>query len=131
MALPDDYAFGQAGGDMGRLFGRSWWVDPIGSHKPIRLMESGARFDIRLTPRGGADRIDGVGPNGELLARVAAAPVEGAANRALLRLIADELGVPASAVVLMSGDRGRHKRVLISGVTPETIRARWPGIKSA
>jgi uncharacterized protein YggU (UPF0235/DUF167 family) len=89
-----------------------------------------AQFDVRLTPRGGADRIDGVGPNGELLARVAAAPVDGAANRALIRLIADQLGVAPSAVVLLSGERGRRKRVSVDGVAPETIAGRWPGLKA-
>jgi uncharacterized protein YggU (UPF0235/DUF167 family) len=91
-------------------------------------METGARFDVRLTPRGGADRIDGAGPSGELLARVAAAPVAGAANRALLRLIADELAVPPSVVVLIAGARSRHKQVRVSGLKPEVIRARWPGV---
>ncbi|MGZ6270794.1 MAG: DUF167 domain-containing protein [Candidatus Limnocylindrales bacterium] len=48
------------------------------------------RFAVRLTPRAGADRVDGVGPEGQLLVRVRAAPAEGAANRALLRVLADE-----------------------------------------
>jgi uncharacterized protein YggU (UPF0235/DUF167 family) len=87
-----------------------------------------ATFDVRLTPRGGADRIDGVGPNGELLVRVAAAPVDGAANRSLLRLIADELGVPPSVVVLESGERSRRKHVLVIGATSEAILAHWPGV---
>jgi uncharacterized protein YggU (UPF0235/DUF167 family) len=89
-----------------------------------------ASLDVRLTPRGGADRIDGVGPNGELLARVAAAPTDGAANRSLLRLIADELGVPPSVVVLESGERSRRKHVLIRGVTAAALLARWPELKT-
>jgi len=90
----------------------------------------GPHFDVRLTPRGGADRIDGAGPNGELLARVAAAPVDGAANRALVRLIAGELGVAPSAVELLSGERGRRKRLQVDGVSSEAIAARWPGVKA-
>ncbi len=42
-----------------------------------------ARLAVRLVPRGGADRVDGVGEDGVLRARVAAPPVEGAANEAL------------------------------------------------
>jgi uncharacterized protein YggU (UPF0235/DUF167 family) len=93
--------------------------------------DPGVRFGVRLTPRGGVDRVDGVGPSGELLVRVAAAPVDGAANRALLRLIADELGVPSSMVVLESGDRGRHKRIGVVGQAPGRLRARWPGIAAS
>ena len=49
------------------------------------------RFTVRLVPRGGADRIDGV-VDGVLRARVAAPAVAGAANHALLRLLAADLG---------------------------------------
>jgi uncharacterized protein YggU (UPF0235/DUF167 family) len=92
-------------------------------------MDTAVRFAIRLTPRGGADRIDGVGPSGELRARVAAPPVDDAANRALLRLIAGELGVAASAVELASGARSRSKQVRVMGVSTDRIRARWPGVR--
>ena len=51
------------------------------------------RFAVRLTPRGGRDAIDGVGDDGVLRVRVAAPPVEGAANEALCRLLAQALGV--------------------------------------
>ena len=62
----------------------------------------GVRFAVRLTPRGGLDRIEGV-VDGELRARVAAPAVDGAANHAILRLIADELDVPRTAVRLAAG----------------------------
>lgn len=85
------------------------------------------RFAVRLTPRGGADRVDGV-VDGELRARVAAPAVEGAANHALLRLIADELDVPRSAVRLAAGAAGRRKLITVDGVQPATVRDRWPGL---
>jgi uncharacterized protein YggU (UPF0235/DUF167 family) len=50
------------------------------------------RFAVRLTPRGGADRVDGV-VDGALRVRVAAAAVDDAANRAMMRLIAAELEI--------------------------------------
>jgi uncharacterized protein (TIGR00251 family) len=92
-------------------------------------MDAAVRLAIRLTPRGGADRIDGVGPSGELRVRVAAPPVDDAANRALVRLMADELGVPASALELVSGTRGRTKQVRVMGVSTDRIRDRWPGVR--
>jgi uncharacterized protein len=87
-----------------------------------------ARFPVRLTPRGGLDRIEGVATTGELLVRVRAVPEGGAANAALERLLAAELGVPRAAVTLESGRRGRMKRLGVDGVTAATVVRRWPGL---
>ena len=48
--------------------------------------------------------------------RVAAPPVEGAANDAIRRLVADRLGVPISDVSVVSGATGRRKRLSVSGM---------------
>ncbi len=88
----------------------------------------GARFPVRLTPRGGADRVDGV-RDGVLRARVAAPPVEGAANASLLRLIALELGVARRDVRLVAGAGGRTKLVVVDGLDPERVLERWPGLR--
>jgi len=85
------------------------------------------RIPVRLTPRGGVDRVDGVA-EGVLRVRVAAPPVDGAANKALLRLLADELGVPRGAVRLASGETSRVKVVEAEGVDPAAVAARWPGL---
>jgi uncharacterized protein YggU (UPF0235/DUF167 family) len=50
-----------------------------------------------------------------MLARVAAAPVEGAANAALVRLVAKALGVPKSAVSIAAGETSRIKALEIDG----------------
>ncbi len=92
------------------------------------MSPSDVRFAVRLTPRGIADRVDGV-VDGVLQARVSAPPVEGAANQALVRLIAAELGVSRGAVHLIAGASGRIKLVTVDGVTPEAIEARWPGLR--
>jgi uncharacterized protein YggU (UPF0235/DUF167 family) len=60
---------------------------------------------------------------------VAAPPVEGAANQALLRLLADELGVARRAVRLVAGAAGRQKLVVVEGMTPDDVLARWPGLR--
>jgi uncharacterized protein YggU (UPF0235/DUF167 family) len=86
------------------------------------------RFAVRLTPRGGSDHVEGV-IEGVLRARVAAPPIEGAANQALLRLIADELGVARRSVRLVAGAAGRQKLVVVEGMTPEDVLARWPGLR--
>jgi len=86
-----------------------------------------ARLRVRLTPRAGADRIDGV-VEGVLRARVAAAPVDGAANEALCRLLSRETGLPRSAIRVVSGATARVKVVELDGVGEEALRARWPGL---
>ena len=87
-----------------------------------------ARFAVRPTPRGGEDRIEGVGEAGELRARVRAVPEGGAANAALRRLVAASLDLPQMAVVLESGHRGRAKRLRIHGVAAADVARRWPGL---
>ena len=90
--------------------------------------QGAARISVRLTPRGGADRVDGV-VDGVLRVRVAAPAVDGAANRAMLRLLADELGVPRGAVSLVVGAGNRSKVVEVDGVDPSAVAARWPGLR--
>lgn len=77
------------------------------------------RLRVRLTPRGGRDRIDGWTTDAHgapvLKARVAAPPVDGAANAALIRLLAKALGVPKSAITIVAGETARTKTVEIDG----------------
>ena len=56
-----------------------------------------------------------------LLVRLAAPPVEGAANDALIELLAERLGVARRDVRIVSGDRGRQKRVSIAGVSAAQV----------
>ena len=86
------------------------------------------RIAVRVTPRGGADRIEGVTPAGELRVRVRAAPAEGAANEALARTVADACGVAPSAVGIVRGGTGRTKLIAIEGVDGDALRRRWPGL---
>lgn len=88
---------------------------------------AGCGIRVRLTPRAGRDRVDGTDEAGTLLVRVAAPPVEGAANESLVRLLAHELGVGRTAVRIGSGASGRVKRLRVD-VAPDRVRARWPGV---
>ena len=78
----------------------------------------GVRHRGPLHPAGrcGPDR--GV-VEGRLRVRVAAPAVDGAANDALLRLLAAELGLPRAAIRLVAGATSRNKLVAIEGVEPE------------
>ena len=88
-----------------------------------------SRFAVRLMPRGGADRVDGVSEDGELQARVSAPAVGGAANTALGRLLSEELDVSRGSVRLVAGATGRHKLIMVDGLSPQEVAAKWPGIK--
>ena len=92
------------------------------------MSSTDVRFAVRLTPRAAADRVDGV-VDGVLRARVGAPAVEGAANNALIRLIADELGISARNVRMVAGASSRQKLLVIDGADPDEIVARWPGLK--
>jgi uncharacterized protein YggU (UPF0235/DUF167 family) len=72
-----------------------------------------------------------VGEAGELSVRVRAVPADGAANAALLALLARALDVPHSAVVLQRGASSRTKRVAVEGVDPAAIRRLWPNLRIA
>ena len=54
--------------------------------------------------------------------RVAAPPVEGAANDALIAYLARAFHIPKRAIQIVSGDRGRQKRVVMAGVTAAQVR---------
>ena len=58
---------------------------------------------MRVTPRSSRDAIEGVDEAGELRVRVTAPPADGAANAAVARLLAKELGVPKGAVTIAAG----------------------------
>jgi uncharacterized protein len=92
------------------------------------LSSSDVRFAVRLTPRAAADRVDGV-IDGVLRAKVQAPAVEGGANNALIRLIADELGVARRDVRIVAGAASRQKLVVVDGGDVEAIVARWPGLR--
>jgi uncharacterized protein (TIGR00251 family) len=74
---------------------------------------------VRLTPKGGRDALDGIEMMADgrevVRARVRAAPHEGAANAALVKLLADLLDVAPRDVSVVTGASARIKRVKIAG----------------
>ena len=67
--------------------------------------------------------------DGVLKVRVMAPAVEGAANNALIRLLAEEIGVSRRDVRIVAGATSRQKLVVVDGVDPADIVARWPGLR--
>ena len=81
----------------------------------IEVTPSGITLRLRVQPR--ASRTEVVGLyGGELKVRVAAPPVEGAANQELVRFLARRLGVARSAVTIKAGARARSKVAAVEGI---------------
>ena len=87
----------------------------------IRDGARGTTFPVRVQPRASRNGLGGE-REGALVVRLTAPPVEGAANRALTRLLGRTLGVAPSAVTIVSGGSGRYKRVAVTGNDAETVR---------
>lgn len=87
---------------------------------------AGARIAVRLRPRGHADELLGI-EDGVLQARVAAPPVDGRANKALCRLIAERAGVARSRVSVVRGAKSRQKLVEVDGVGERELLAALGG----
>jgi uncharacterized protein YggU (UPF0235/DUF167 family) len=75
----------------------------------------GLRLAVRIQTRAGADAIIGIRA-GRLRIRIAAAPVEDAANARLCRYVAGLFGVPVGAVRLLQGNKAREKLLAVDGV---------------
>ena len=77
------------------------------------------RVAVRLSPRGRADRLDGIVHSADrgaiLKVAVTAPPVDGRANDALLKLLAEEWGLPRRDLTLVGGGKSRSKSVHIAG----------------
>jgi uncharacterized protein (TIGR00251 family) len=72
-----------------------------------------------------ARKTESAGLRGDVIViRIAAPPVDGAANDALVEFVAAWLRVPRRAVQIISGERSRQKRLSVKGTTPEAVRAR-------
>ncbi len=83
---------------------------------PITEREGAITFLVRVTPRAKRDEIVGAA-QGALKVKLAAPPVEGAANEALVKFLAERLGVRVVQVEILSGRTARMKRVRVTGIS--------------
>lgn len=79
-------------------------------------------FNVRVVPRASRSEIIGE-QDGSLRVRLSSAPVQGAANEELMRILARALKVPRTSVAIVAGPTSRFKRVAIHGVEPEVLLA--------
>jgi uncharacterized protein (TIGR00251 family) len=80
-----------------------------------RDASGGAVLEILAQPRASRSRVVGE-HDGRLKIQLAAPPVDGEANAALLAFLADRLGLKRADVVLLAGETGRRKRVKVAGL---------------
>ena len=77
---------------------------------------------MRVVPRAGRSGVAGL-RDGALLVRLAAAPVDGAANAELIDVLARALDVPKRSIEIVAGDRSRSKRVRVDGMPAPAVLA--------
>jgi uncharacterized protein (TIGR00251 family) len=86
--------------------------DPAPSWPCLRAAKDGVVLDVSVVP--GAARTEPMGLHGDTLrVRLAAPPVDGKANEALMAWLAQELGCPRRHVVLLRGHAARRKQVAL------------------
>jgi hypothetical protein len=78
---------------------------------------------ISVVPRSSSSGIEQA-PGGALRVRVTASPVDGAANAAVLQVLADAIGVRKSSLEIVSGVSARWKRILALGIAPPKVDRR-------
>ena len=76
--------------------------------------DCGLTFAVRVVPRASSSGIVGE-HDGALRVRIAASPVEGAANRELIKVLAKSFELPQNAVEIVSGNNSKNKTVRIRG----------------
>ena len=77
-------------------------------------------LDVRVIPRASRTMLAGT-REGAIIIRLAAPPVEGAANAELVAFLAKLFGIPKRNVAIVSGDKSRNKRVRMSGVSAHAV----------
>jgi uncharacterized protein (TIGR00251 family) len=95
-------------------------MDP---ESPFQHHRDGTLIDILVQPRASKSEITGV-HDGALRIRIAAPPVDGAANDAIIELLSKRLQVRRADIQIISGATGRRKRVMVQGIDTAQVTAR-------
>jgi uncharacterized protein len=82
--------------------------------------EASVTFSIRIQPRASKNEIMRMN-DGRLKIRLTAPPVDGAANEALVKFLADQLNVSRSQLEIVSGHTGREKIIKVNGMTDSEV----------
>ena len=88
----------------------------------ITPTSGGVLLHLLVQPRASRSEIAGLHDR-RIKLRLAAPPVEGAANQALIHLLSRRLDIPRASIRIRSGEGSRRKTVLVEGITVERVRA--------
>lgn len=89
----------------------------------VQGTKDGAVLTVHVQPK--ASRTECVGLHGDALKiRVAAQPIDGAANEELIRFLADRCRISRASILIQSGGEGRRKRLYLKGISAEKVTAR-------
>ena len=88
----------------------------------VQGTKDGAILSVHIQPKASTTECVGI-HGGAIKIRVAAPPVDGAANDELIRFLARQFSVPATSVQIQSGASGRRKRILVKGATAQFVLA--------
>lgn len=97
-------------------------------NEQIEQTGEGVRLHLRVQPRASRSQVVGWLADGALKVAVASPPVDGEANKACIALLADTFQLPKRDIVLVSGDKGRNKVVLVRGLLLATAMAHLPAL---
>ena len=99
-------------------------TQPLGGQRiAVARTAAGVRFGVRVIPRARRPSVGG-SREGHLVVRVSAAPVDGAANTAVVRAIAEVLGVARSRVLIASGNTSPRKVIDVATTDAATVQSR-------
>jgi len=85
--------------------------------------KNGTLLPVRVKPRGRANAVEGVRQDA-LLITVTAAPADGAANAAVIEVVAEALDCPRSTLAIVRGHKSRDKVIGIKNLSPAQVSAR-------
>jgi len=84
----------------------------------------GSAIAVRVTPRASRNKIVEILADGTIKIHIAAPPVDGEANEALIRFLAEVLNVPKSRLEIVAGESGRDKLISVLDMDAETVQQR-------
>ena len=84
----------------------------------------GAAIAVRVTPRANRNKITELQSDGTIKVHIAAAPVDDAANRELVKFMSEVLGVPKSRIDIVAGASGRDKLLAVLDMDAEMVQRR-------
>jgi uncharacterized protein (TIGR00251 family) len=93
----------------------------------LRSHNNGVTFECRVSPRASRTTLKAI-KDGILQIALAAPPIEGRANEALIAFFAEFLRIPRSRIAITGGEHGRTKRVFVQGISGEIIVKKIEGV---